>query len=138
MRKIGFLLIMCLALIVIVTPSASVKAYTSSWQDVEGYSNCEVRVWTDAQNYYEGATSINAYAESNNCPKLYYDMYVMDGTTDAISDIKPGYFSYRTPTKYFNITSNYPYDVYIGVNLYDSPSHNNLVDVYRSEPLFVH
>lgn len=92
-------LICCLTLL----PQGKAEAAYGSWSRVT--STCEVRVWTDYTTYTSSATTIDAFAElKGSCQKYDYKMYVqVYGFAGAISPVQTGWFSSRTPTKYFNL-----------------------------------
>lgn len=78
------------------------EASYGNWHTINGMGDCQVRVWTDYDAYTSSATSIDAYAESRYCSQLDYKMEVLEiPYAGAISPTYSGYFSYRTPTKYF-------------------------------------
>lgn len=78
------------------------------WENVPGYSSCKVRMVTDYSTYSTSATTIDAYIENNGhstCPRIDYNTFIVDDTYGQLSaETYSGYFSSRTPTKYFYLS----------------------------------
>ncbi|MEI5909439.1 hypothetical protein WAK64_20635 [Bacillus spongiae] len=117
------------------SPSNDVEAAWSEWQSVpKAGVNCQVRVQTDAYNYYSTADTVDIKAESNGaCGKLYYMLHLPYNFANfmMVTDEQVGYFTYATPVKYFDInhideevgsratldlfsSSNYSEETYLG------------------------
>lgn len=77
------------------------------WLSVSGYSGCQVRAVTDYSSYSSTATTVDAYLESNgSCPQMNYTQFnVGDGYGIISKENYSGYFSNRTPTKYFYLSN---------------------------------
>lgn len=121
--------------------AGSASASWSSWQDVPKKSGCEVRVWTDYTNYYQGARTVDAKAEQRgSCGTLYYGIYIFD--ENILNDTyQTGYFSYMTPVKYLDITGHTiskTISTRVHLDLYGNSSHttsygsvySNTINIY--------
>lgn len=93
-------------------PLEKAEAGWGSWEKPQwAPSGCLTRVWTDATNYYRGATSVDVKIEQNGkCGRVYYRMAIYGGSANMyrVSPYLTGYFSNITPTKKFQISSISP------------------------------
>lgn len=102
-RKFFFAILFVSGLFMI--PDQEVDAAWDGWESVpEAGSNCEVRAWVDAYNYYSGADTVEAKVESNgNCSQIDYQTTIQDSDFYAVHRGMWGYFNYASPIKTFYI-----------------------------------
>lgn len=119
-------------------PNMKADAAMSSWQGrIKGDSDCRVRVWTDATNYYRGATTVDWYAETNGkCRKLDYSAELVSSAHGIRRSGKlTGYFANRTPTKSFSIRNWERDGAQVFVDLYRNGKD---VGTVRSKPILIY
>jgi hypothetical protein len=119
--------------------AGSASASWSSWQKLKGKSGCEVRVWTDYNNYYKGAGTVDAKAQQRGgCGTLHYNMSIYDWNL-ADQSLQKGYFSNVTPVKYLNIKGN-PAKIttHVGVSFWSDSARKNRVGDARSNSITIY
>ncbi|SEI02398.1 hypothetical protein SAMN05192559_107200 [Halobacillus karajensis] len=114
------------------------EAHAASYKN----GSCTVTVHSDYGVYGPNASTVDAWATSSGCGTLYYKMEILDQWGhSATSQAFSGYFSYRTPTKYFDIGRIRDYtaggrdsDAYlVEVTLYSDSGHNNYIGMANKQ-----
>jgi hypothetical protein len=128
------------------SPVGQADAASSNGYDYTSGS-CRVEVSSDYYTYYSGAGTIDAWAtQSGGCGTLYYTMKIVDQWGhSASSQSFTGYFSNRTPTKYFSWDKVVDYtaggmdsDAYmVEIYLYSDSGHNNYLGMANTRILVV-
>ncbi|WP_143060134.1 hypothetical protein [Salinibacillus kushneri] len=135
------LIIFCLTvLLASIFPIVSLADYNHSTWGVYESGGCTVKLFTDYRSYYSNADTVDVWATSDNCPTFYYDLVLVNEEFNrATSQTFSGYFSYRMPTKQFDIDlvqqpdSNGDWsdgDLYhVILRIYSDSAHNQQVAV---------
>ncbi|AWD68605.1 cell wall-binding protein [Priestia aryabhattai] len=106
--KLVMLCVLAFGSLLVFNPKDKAEAATSSWKTVSGFgSGCQVRVVTDSGTYYSGASTIDAYAQTNGkCGTLSYTTWIeypRDGGA-ASKETYSGSFSSKTSTRKFSLS----------------------------------